>query len=107
MFSHICCKCFILMLCLFAIVFTQIFQVFQLFFCVLQVLHLNILKLDQVLHEMCMGRIGGTSGPHMSTRRRRRSVVQPPYGHETRVDTRKQTAATDIRPDVQTLAMLF
>jgi hypothetical protein len=39
------------------------FQVFHYLFCMLQVLHLNISKVDRVLHMGCVWEVGGgTSG---------------------------------------------
>jgi hypothetical protein len=55
--SHICCKCFIWMLCMFAMVFKCFYKCFRwgfkCFICLfymLHVLHPNVSKLDRVLH---------------------------------------------------------
>ena len=57
--SHICCKCFIWMLHMLAMAL-KCFQVFQtyvarvssIFRCMLQVFHLDVTKVDQVLHML-------------------------------------------------------
>jgi hypothetical protein len=69
-FSHICCKCFICIYCVclqwfsnvfrcFCKCFRRMFYVFHLSFCKLQVLHLDVSKVDQVLHMGCMWEAGG------------------------------------------------
>jgi hypothetical protein len=51
------CKCFIWMLLIFAMVFKYFSDVFAnvsfVFICMLQLLHLDILKVDPVLHNGC------------------------------------------------------
>jgi hypothetical protein len=93
---HICYKCFICMLRMFAMVFRcfQVFlQVFQthvssIFFYTLQVLHLDIFKVDRVLHMRCAWKTGGgVSGPCLGNVR----AARPPHGHAKR---RRQRGST-------------
>jgi hypothetical protein len=68
--SYVCCKCFIWMLYMFAVVFKcfykcfrRMFQVFYLsFFCMLQLLLLDVLKVNRVLHMGCVGDVRGSAG---------------------------------------------
>ena len=72
--SHICCKYFIWMLRMFCNGFQVFLQVFHthvpnvssIFRRILQVLHLDISKLDRVLHMGCVWKAGGAmSGPRV------------------------------------------
>jgi hypothetical protein len=71
--SYVCCKCFIWVLHMFVMVFkcfqTLVLSVLSVFFCILQLLHLDISKVDRVLHIGCpceaasdMGNIRGSMG---------------------------------------------
>jgi hypothetical protein len=70
--SYTCCKCFILVLCMFAMVFkcfkvflrvfhTHVLSVLSVFGRMLQVLHLNISKIDLLVHMLCQCFINRTS----------------------------------------------
>jgi hypothetical protein len=60
--SYVCCKCFIWMSHMFAMIFksgvlqvfhTHVLSISSVFSCMLQLLHLNVSKVDQVLHMGC------------------------------------------------------
>ena len=71
--SHICCKCFIWMFAYVCNGFQLFLQVFQMHissvssvFCLLQVLYLNVSKVDRVLHMGYAWEAGeGASGPRV------------------------------------------
>jgi hypothetical protein len=72
--SHICCKCFIWMLRMFAIVFKcfsyifckylrRMFRMFHLFFFTLQVLHRIVSKVNRAIAHGCAWEAGGGREP--------------------------------------------
>jgi hypothetical protein len=96
MFSHICCKCFIWMLCIFAMVFKcfckcfiRIFQMFHLSFFLSQVLHPNVSKIDR--HMDMHGKLNRARAVPGGTRHGRHSAARAPCGRET------QARASNIR----------
>jgi hypothetical protein len=80
------CKCF-----------RHMFQVSYVFFCMLQVLHPNVSKVDRVLHMGCAWEAGGgMSGPHVGTRNA--DVGWQCLGSMgSRVDARIKDTETDVR----------
>jgi hypothetical protein len=95
--SLICCKCFIWMLHMFAIVFKVFLQVFQthvssilsVFGCMLHVLYLDVSKVDRLLHIGCTWEVGGARavpapGPVCGHAKRRRGQGHSGTGAECR-----------------------